>query len=239
MSLVKKSGSDCDNISLYLSRHPDFFTKYPELLEQLQIPHITSGNVSSLVEYQVQILRKKITDINGEIDELNHYLKKIRQDAIKIHSLSLQLLQSVTLADLYLHTGNCLREVCNADRVLLYLFHPYRITGKYPDLKCLETGDRLKFMFTEIFHRDKPLCNSLQEEHVKALFAENHQQIKSTLILPMQTEKWQGLLVTGSRQANQFGHGFELDLLVFLGNILKFRLTSILSSARSETGSSG
>ena len=239
MSLVRKSDPDCDNISLYLSRHPDFFTKYPELLAQLQIPHITSGNVSSLVEYQVQSLRKKITDINGEIDELNHYLKKIRQDAIKIHGLSLQLLQSGTLEDLYLRTRDCLEEVCNADRVILYLFHPCRYTGKYPGLKCLQTGHRLKFMFTEIFYRDKPLCNSLQEEHIKALFAENHQQIKSTLILPMQTQDWQGLLVAGSRQPDQFRHGFELDLLVFLGNILKYRLTTVLSSDRSETGSSG
>ncbi|NIQ15196.1 MAG: DUF484 family protein, partial [Candidatus Dadabacteria bacterium] len=53
-------------------------------------------------------------------------------------------------------------------------------------------------MFTEIFHRNKPLCGSLQEEHIKTLFGNQENSINSTILIPLQQQKWQGLLVIGS-----------------------------------------
>ena len=239
MSLVRKSGTDNENIGEYLARNPDFFVKNPELLTKLFIPHITPDNVSSLIEYQVDVLRRNLAEANREITSLHNHLENIRQDTTGIHKLTLQLVSAGTINEIYRHTSKCLKDIYHADRVLLFLFCEFSNYGADSDLKCLGNTHHLKFMFTEIFHRNKPLCNSLQEEHIRALFAEDHQQIKSTVILPLQADSWQGLLVTGSRKSNCYGHGFELDLLVYLGSILNLCITTILDKDSRITASPG
>ena len=42
----------------YLTAHPDFFTRHPQLLRDLSLPH-DSGNAVSLIERQVELLRKQ------------------------------------------------------------------------------------------------------------------------------------------------------------------------------------
>jgi len=58
-------------------------------------------------------------------------------------------------------------------------------------------------MFSELFYRGQPLCGSLQEEHLKALFGANSKIIKSTVLLPFAGDGWQELLVLGSRLDNR------------------------------------
>ena len=238
MSLVRKSGTSDEFIGEYLARHPDFFVKNPDLLAQLFIPHATPDNVSSLIEYQVDALRKELARTGSEINGLQDHLENIRQYTTEIHRLSLQLIDTHTITDLYRHTSKCLKKIYQADRVLMLLFFACRKTSAYADLKCLGNSHHVRFMFTEIFHRNKPLCNSLQEEHIRTLFAEDHQYIKSTILLPLQSNNWQGLLVTGCRKPDRYGHGFELDLLMYLGSILNLCITTILKKDRMDSASS-
>jgi len=56
-------------VAQYLSQQPDFFSRFPALLEQLKLPHGPRGTVS-LVERQVQRLRQRIAQLEEEITEL-------------------------------------------------------------------------------------------------------------------------------------------------------------------------
>ncbi|SHI02282.1 DUF484 family protein [Ferrimonas marina] len=53
----------------YLLDHPDFFSRYPELLLSMQIPHQDRGTVS-LVERQQMMLRERVGQLEEEITSL-------------------------------------------------------------------------------------------------------------------------------------------------------------------------
>ncbi|RLV60279.1 DUF484 family protein [Parashewanella curva] len=53
----------------YLSDHPDFFNRYPNLLHTLKLPHQQRGTVS-IVERQQETLRQRVVQLEEEITAL-------------------------------------------------------------------------------------------------------------------------------------------------------------------------
>ncbi|MGH8119600.1 MAG: DUF484 family protein [Gammaproteobacteria bacterium] len=208
------------DITGYLDAHPDFFVQRPELLSRLILPHVTGGNVASLIEYQVSKLRE-------ELDELHHGISRREYDAAlhrrliaEIHALCLKILAAQSLQDLHKMLRRDLKSCYSADKVLLLIFARARSGTHQEGLKLHDPGSSLCFMFAELFHRGKPLCGSLQEEHLRALFGANCEEIKSTVLLPYAGAGWRELLVLGSSTENRYSHGLELELLFFLNNML-------------------
>ncbi|MGF1759016.1 DUF484 family protein [Photobacterium sagamiensis] len=58
-----------DAVADFLLSNPEFFTRQPELLTQLRIPHSERGAVS-LVEMQLDRLRHRVHDLEGNIANL-------------------------------------------------------------------------------------------------------------------------------------------------------------------------
>ena len=56
-------------VSDYLLTHPDFFIDHPEVLKELQVPHL-SGNAVSLVEKQLILLREQNEQTQKRLHEL-------------------------------------------------------------------------------------------------------------------------------------------------------------------------
>ena len=220
MNPVKTHAHPPDELIDYLNSHPDFFIEHPELLAELNIPHIPGRKVPSLIEYQVARLRQ-------ELDELRNSITRMEYDAVnnsrltgEMHTLSLEVLEARTPLDLYNILCRDLKTFYSADHVLLLIFASAGTMTDHAGLKFLDPNSSLRFMFSELFHRGKPLCGSLQEEHLQALFGANSEAIKSTVLLPFACDGWQALLVLGSLAENLYSHGLELDLLDFLNNIL-------------------
>jgi len=84
-------------------------------------------------------------------------------------------------------------------------------------------------MFTEFFYRNKPLCDSLQEEHLAALFGEEIEQIKSTILLPFSNHARRALMALGSYKTDEYAVGFRLELLVLIQQIIIMKLDSLLA----------
>ena len=57
------------DVYTFLAQNPDFFIRYPELLEKIKIPHAQKGSVS-LVEIQSEQLRKKVRQLNLKLSQL-------------------------------------------------------------------------------------------------------------------------------------------------------------------------
>lgn len=215
-------------IVAYLGKHPDIFVEHPELLSGLNLPHLPGRNISSLLEYQVVRLRR-------ETEALRHHIAALESAAAHSHrvtgailTLALQILAARTPADLYKLLRRDLQTYYAADHVLLLIFtRAPRPTGP-AGLKYCDTRSGLCFMFAELFQRDKPLCGSLQEEHVEALFGKHAATIKSTVLLPHAGAGWQSLLALGSHTENCYGRGAELDLLLFLNKMLNSMIAAYL-----------
>jgi len=215
MSLVKNLSSDSAAIIEYLRNNPDFFVAHPELLSELKLPSPKDKNIASFQEYQVIRLREQSVEQQKQLQDLQQHTGMDMALSAAVHVLTLELLAAESPEKLYLSLHRGLRALYSADRVLLIIFNKASGNGSHP---------RLRFMFTEVFHRNKPLCGSLQEEHMVALFGKDSERIKSTVLLPLEHHHWQGLLVLGSHLQNHFGHGHALDLLVFVKDIVKHRI---------------
>jgi uncharacterized protein YigA (DUF484 family) len=151
-----------------------------------------------------------------------------RELAGNIHKLSLCLLKASSHKIVYNTLFKGLKEYYLSDQVLLLVFGKNKLTKNYKGLQFLVPSSELDFMFTEIFQRDKPLCDSLQQEQIETFFGKNAQNIFSTILIPMQQSNWHGLLVLGSQERNHYSHGFALDLLLYLSNTLGLIINSWL-----------
>jgi uncharacterized protein YigA (DUF484 family) len=59
-----------DDIALFLSEHPDFFERHPEVLASVAIPHPQDGHAVSLVERQSLMLRERIKSLELRLAEM-------------------------------------------------------------------------------------------------------------------------------------------------------------------------
>jgi uncharacterized protein YigA (DUF484 family) len=232
MSLANNLSGTPEEIVEYLRNHPDFFVLHPELIPVLVIPHITQGNVASLIEYQVARLRQQLADLQYTVNEIETGSTGDRKFASGIHALSLDLFACTSPGQLYHCLQKGLKTHYSADRMLLLLFSKTAAPANFPGMHFMDSNSKLRFMFTEIFHRNKPLCGSLQEEHLIELFELDIDSIKSTVLLPMDHPCWQGLLVLGSCEANRYGLGFALDLLVYLKDIVYLKINSFTAERK-------
>jgi uncharacterized protein len=69
LALLTDVPLDEKKVEEYLLSHPDFFGLHPELLTHLRIPHSERGAVS-LVEIQLERLRHRVQELEGNIEGL-------------------------------------------------------------------------------------------------------------------------------------------------------------------------
>lgn len=57
---------DVEKIKTYLTENPDFFAQHPELVTELEIPHMAKGAIS-LIEKRQEVQRQKITEMEEQL----------------------------------------------------------------------------------------------------------------------------------------------------------------------------
>ena len=217
-----------ESVASYLCENPDFFVKNSSLLKEIMIPHLFEKNISSLIEQQVKLLRE---ENNG----LKNNMEKFKERSIFISSLRNEIFNS------FLEFLN-VERVIEYDRLLRYFFSRYFETSyvklfifncdvedKEGNIYFKKNDSKIRFMFTEIFTRNKPLCSSLQTEQLQILFNKDSEKIKSNLLIPIKHAGSNCLFALGSTKNNQYSIGDELDLLVFISELLVFKLKNLLS----------
>lgn len=228
MKPEKKQDIKAEEIIDFLHKHPDFFIQYPEFITKLHITQQFPGNVSSLLEYQANKLRKEIQGLNSSIGLLKKGEIKNRELIKNMNNLVLSTINEKEISNIFEILEKTLGNFYSADIVLLYIFCKSTKNKSGPGLRFLDYNSRIRFMFTEIFHRNKPLCNSLQEEHLNALFGTKGTMINSTILAPLHRKDWCGLLAIGSKEYNCYSHGFELELVDYLSKIITLTLNDLI-----------
>jgi len=218
-----------EDIIAYLRNHPDFFVKHTDILSELNIPHNTAENITSLIEYQVAQLRQENSGLNKNLQRSEKDVLQQRELANEIHDLSLQLMQIDSLKKLNDLLTKNLKHHYSAERFLFLVFQTPVRYKNCSNIHFHEANSKLAFMFTELFHHNKPLCDSLQTEQLEALFGAETESIHSTALIPVQQSGWHGLLVLGSTMQDQYSHGFKIDLLNYITMISTAVIENIVS----------
>ena len=234
MVLSKDLPDSPEDIIKYLRNHPDFFVEHTDILSELNVPHGTTSNIASLIEYQVAQLRQENINLNENLEKSEEDVLHQRELVNDVHSLSLRLMQIDSLKTLNGLLSKRLKKLYHAERFLFLVFQKPDNCKEYSNIHFLEANSKLSFMFTELFHHNKPLCDSLQTEHIEALFHTETESIHSTALIPVQQSGWHGLFVLGSKVQGQYSHGFEMDLLKYITKISSALVESIVFKGSSN-----
>jgi len=237
MALTKDLPDSPEDIIEYLRNNPDFFVEHTDILTELNIPHNTPGklassdNVASLIEHQVALLRHENFSLNENLEKSEEDVAHQRKLAKDTHDLSLQLMKVDSLQALNDLLSKSLRQYYQAEHFLFLVFKTPIESEDCSDVRFHEANSKLAFMFTELFHHNKPLCDSLQTEHIDALFGTrgDGESIRSTALIPVQQSDWHGMLALGSKKQDQYCHGFEMDLLNYITMLSAALIENIVS----------
>jgi uncharacterized protein YigA (DUF484 family) len=105
----------------WLRDDPDFFTRHPELVENLRIPHPCRPGVS-LLEYQNRLLRERSQRLHDKLLELVAIARDNDRLAERVQRLALGLLDARGGLDELLHGVKAiLRDEFKADCIALCL----------------------------------------------------------------------------------------------------------------------
>lgn len=212
----------------YLRSHPDFFRDHPELLRELAIPHEVAPGVTSLIERQVVMLRGQCAQLQQELE-----LRRTRTGAQRallqgVLGAALKLQRSRSIDAAHGTVSRCLRRDYAADELRVYVFRDGESTGSVDAVRFLPRTAKLKYLFIELLNRNKPLCGSLQDEHIRLLFQAADDHVASTLVVPLRHADWEGLVAVGSGEHGRYGRGFELDLVTHLLTVFGVRLDELM-----------
>jgi len=106
----------------YLLDNPDFFSRYPELLLAMRIPHAERGAVS-LVERQQESLRQRVSQLEEEITSLLAMASRNEQIYKFNRELSMQMLKCENMEALRQVLSSHLKQQFNFTHVRLIAVH--------------------------------------------------------------------------------------------------------------------
>lgn len=216
-------------LAAYLSAHPDFLVRHPEVLERLHIPHGGSG-VVSLVERQVAVLREQLTNERGRLNHLVARARDYEAFASRLHDLTVKLVLARDLREAQAVLQATLREEFNAEAVTLKLFpvDPGRHVNERTGERIGDhTRDPLVRAFVEFVDRDRCLCGPLPPAQANALFGAGAVAVQSAVLIPLKGHEQTGVLAIGSNDPKRFTPDMGTDLLARLGAITSAKLTAL------------
>lgn len=209
----------------WMGDHPEFFTRHPELVESLRIPHPCRPAVS-LLEYQNRLLRERSQRLHDKLLELVDIARDNDRLAERVQRLALGLLDARGGLDELLHGVKAiLRDEFKADCVALCLAAP-------PAAGLSAVGEWLRpdvvGLFEAVFRAGRPQCGRLSLEQAEALFSDSAGHAVSAALIPLDGEVWRGLLAVGSGDANRFHPGVGTLFLEQIGQLVSQALQARL-----------
>jgi len=206
----------------YLEANPDFFERHSALLATLTVPHGT-GDAVSLVERQVAMLRQKELKMQNQLKELIEVARANDTLAAKIHTLSLQLIRTTTLAETISAVETGMRSGFGADQSILVIFaDPDDFddinAGRFFRVSSRES-DELK-PFDTFLEAAKPRCGQVRDSQRSFLFHDDSDEIGSVALIPLGDSAEIGFLAIGSADADRFHPGMSIDFLARVGDLV-------------------
>lgn len=212
----------------YLGRNPNFFLDNPTLLSKLNLPHINGRNISSLIEYQVDHLRKNEQLLKTQIASLTENQEQSDRLAEAAYKQSFALMNATSIESLYDTLYLFLQREYQCGHLMIFFFAEKRPYKDYRNLRFKPIHSKLRYLFSGLYNVNKPLCDSLPSEYIDLLFGEESNKIKSTVSLPINNDEPLGLFILGSQEYNAYRQGFSITLLNHLKNVFVKQCNTLL-----------
>jgi uncharacterized protein YigA (DUF484 family) len=207
---------DAEQVAAYLLENPEFFTQFPQIIEQISIPHTHKGSVS-LVELQSEQLRKKVKSLSHKLNQLISIAKQNETIYRVYANLNLRILKSTDFDDLIFILEEVIQENLKLASVTL---KPFKGVHALPEIQQ-------RLLIEKRFKTHKFFFGRLSDHERKLLFAD--QEANSVALLLIGDLGEYGILAIGSRDPGHFNPDMDTLLITqlqqFLGVLLPKMLT--------------
>ncbi len=213
--LIPVTKLSAEEISAWLSDNPDFFDSREQLLETLTLSHTQPGS-SSLIEKQVQVLRKRNKILENKLYELVSIAQDNEKLGQQIHNMGMILINADGINDIIASARNELNSAFNPDVVSVNIFArsskdkaPYYVNPR--DVSQL---------FASAFRTKRCLCGNLQKAQTRFLFGNSNVEIKSGLFIPLYEHHPLGYISLGSTDNKRFTPSMGTHFIDNLGEMI-------------------
>ena len=201
-----------EQVKDFLLAHPDFFSRHPDILESLALPH-DSGKAISLVERQVAVLRQRNVELRHRLNELIGNARANDQLFDKSKRLVLNLLEAEDLKTLVAALHDSLRDDFAIPHVSLLILGEAQ--GEVvPGMRRVSEDDALQRL-DPLFHSHRPICGVLRAGVLNYLFREVT-DIGSVAAVRLGRERTLAILALGNSDPH---HYQSTSGTLFLGHI--------------------
>lgn len=198
-----KDGLQAMDVADYLRRHPQFLKDFPDLAMSLAVPR-EQGPAASLASYQLDVLRQKNLELETRLRELIDTAGENEQLMVQVHSLTVSLLRTGSLADTATRVAQAMTDDFGTELIRLVLFREPEGLPQAEWLIAEPGGADALPAFAEFLARKEPLVGRLATEKLASLFGDTAGQVQSAALMRLGN---QGLLAIGSTEANRFHPG--------------------------------
>lgn len=210
---------DDDAVAAFLVDEPDFFSRRPEVLARLRVPHGSGASVS-LIEKQVEVLRGQNRSLERKLVDLIEVARANDAAIERIHQLALTLMESSDLSELLTNLQDVLRSRFLADEVAIVLLQGDAESLAGTPARRVERDDPAIEQFANFIKANKPHCGRLRPPQLEFLFGMRAGDIGSSALIPLGPRAELGLLAIGARSEDQFAPTLGTVYLTHIGELV-------------------
>jgi uncharacterized protein len=226
MSKEEAANLTSTQVEQYLREHPEFFNEHLHLLEHMRIPH-PSGNAISLISKQLELFRIRHQELESQLIELIEIARENDTSYVRMHKLTLALLDSMTIEEAVVNLEMVLSEYFFTDFVAVRIIKHPPPDAMMSNLYIEPNSDELK-PFSKELSSNQPTCGRPTLTQAKFLFGDAALEVQSYAIIPMMFTQLEGFLAIGSREDGRFHFSMGSLFLTQMSEIVGTRLITLL-----------
>ena len=227
----------------YLRMHPNFFERHPGTLLELDLYHRPGRAAVSLVQRQVELLRKRNRKLESQLRDLVDVARDNHELVENIHELAIALLASAASEQRLRIIETSLKEDFSVECAALILFadpQAVRVGGGFLKgdgfLKVVDRRDPGLNSFAGFLKSGQPRCGPLRSRQKSFAFGARDVELHSAALIPIGERAELGFIVIGSRDPDHFNPGKRMDYLSRLGEVVAMALFVSGDSPGAESG---
>lgn len=187
-----------EQVAEFLRVNPEFFENNPDLLAEIEIPHIRGEGTTSLIEHQVKVLREQNEILKDQLKTFAVLAIENEDIWVRFKDLAIMLLNHSSPSSLKTDIENWLKRQFNLCGVMINLDKPSKT------LKKFKQNDAYKIVVDDAqIH-----CHSHQSDELLAtLFgSEDAAKVNSCALIPLKNASGdsEALLALGSENTERF-----------------------------------
>ncbi|MGW8248751.1 MAG: DUF484 family protein [Acidiferrobacterales bacterium] len=221
-------------VGRFLQENPTYFERYPQLLQQMEIPHPETGRAVSLIERQVAALRRENETLEAQLHQLVENATENDALAGQLHRFIVELMLVGDIEQLVQLATEGLKSRFDLEYAVFKLF------SENPDQGgtiYIAENHPLARLISDQVREGQSVCGvQFSPDEINLLFGQDEAPEGSLALIPVQSDRLVGLLVIGSSDPRRFGRDMATTYLDRIGELIAVTAMRLASSRPGQTG---